>query len=64
MCRLITEENIENLGFVDWEQSRTLVDRAFTSQDKIMMVTVYVIAQWVVLSRRFGVAKAQRPEFE
>ena len=64
MCRLITEENIENLGFVDWEQSRTLVDRAFTSQDKIMMVTVYVIAQWVVLGRRFGVAKAQRPEFE
>ena len=64
MCRLITEENIENLGFVDWEQSRTLVDRAFTSQDKTMMVTVYVIAQWVVLSHRFGVAKAQRPEFE
>jgi len=27
------------------------------------MGTMYVIAQWVALSRRFGIAKAQKPEF-
>ena len=63
MCRLITEESIDALGFISWDQNRTLVDRAFTSQDKTLMGTVFVIAQWVVLSRRFGIAKAQKPEF-
>lgn len=63
MCRLITEESIDGLGFIDWDQTRTLVERAFTSQDEVLMGTMYVIAQWVALSRRFGIAKAQKPDF-
>lgn len=63
MCQLITEESIGGLGFIDWDQTRTLVERAFTSQDEVLMGTMYVIAQWVALSRRFGVAKARKPDF-
>ncbi|KAL8788671.1 MAG: hypothetical protein Q9195_007172, partial [Heterodermia aff. obscurata] len=53
MSRLITRENIEALGFLDWNRVERMVERAFGRQDKAMMGVVFVIAQWVVLSRRF-----------
>ena len=59
--RLITRENIEQLGFVDWEKTKDLVHRAFAGKDAVSMRFAFSIAQWVVLSQRFGIRRA-RPD--
>lgn len=63
MSKLITEENVEALGFLDWAQVRPMVDVAFESQAKHLMGVVFAIAQWVVLSQKFGIAKATEARF-
>lgn len=62
MCRLITKGNIDNLGFLDWEQTLHTLLQAFALQEPKLLVTTFVIAQWVVLSQRFGIAKAVKPD--
>lgn len=62
MCRLITVGNVDALGFLDWEHTQSIVHKAFETQDELLMGTVFVIAQWVVLSKRFGIARAQKPD--
>jgi len=60
--RLITKENVENLGFVDWESSKGLTAAAFgPKKDQLAMRKAFVVAQWVSLGRRFGVRKAVPP---
>ena len=50
---------MEELGFVCWERVEWLVERAFGEEkDPGSMRTALVVAEWVVLSKRFGVAKA------
>lgn len=66
MKRLITRENISRVGFLDWtcdglevgkgRNLGDLVDAAFTGngdQDRVYRL-VLCVAQWVVLTERFG----------
>lgn len=62
ISRLITEENIARLGFVDWSRCKDLVRQAFEEEKPMAMRYCLVVAEWVVLSQRFGVMTAERPE--
>ncbi|KAL8687600.1 MAG: hypothetical protein Q9224_005104, partial [Gallowayella concinna] len=59
MKTLITESNIHALGFVDWSQTKDVVELAFESQDQVKLRSVFGIAQWVVLGQRFGIPRAE-----
>lgn len=59
MSRLITRENVEGLGFLDWNRVDAMVETAFGTQDKAMMGVIFVIAQWVVLSKRFDMPSSR-----
>ncbi|KAL8962432.1 MAG: hypothetical protein Q9193_001161 [Seirophora villosa] len=59
MKKLITRETVEALGFVDWVRTEGLVEKAFREQDQVALKSAFGIAQWVVLSQRFGVPKAE-----
>jgi asparagine synthase (glutamine-hydrolysing) len=59
LAGLLTEENVEKLGFVSWPRVKWLVYRAFGEKgDPGAMRTALVVAEWVVLSQRFGVERA------
>ncbi|CAO1597023.1 hypothetical protein XANCAGTX0491_000853 [Xanthoria calcicola] len=60
MARLITQPSVENLGFIDWEKTKGLVETAFQSQDRVAMTAVFGLAQLVVLAQRFGMPRAER----
>ncbi|KAF9873700.1 asparagine synthase [Colletotrichum karsti] len=56
---LITEENVNNLGFVAWEDARDWLERGFGDDaDPRAFRKLVVTGSWVVLSREFGVKKA------
>ena len=59
--KLITEENVCKLGFVSWDKVRTLVQRAFEQKESLAFRLALVVAQWVVLSERFGIKTAVAP---
>jgi asparagine synthase (glutamine-hydrolysing) len=61
LARLLTKENIDHLGFVDLEKTSTLLDDAFVKKNPLAMRFALVVAQWVVLSQRFGIKKAEHP---
>lgn len=62
LSRLVTKENVLQLGFVDWEKAEGLIDKAFgEKKDPSAMRYAMTIAQWVVLSHKFGVARAEPP---
>ncbi|KAF2090147.1 asparagine synthase [Saccharata proteae CBS 121410] len=63
LSRLITRENVHNLGFVDWDKTKGLLERAFERQDPNAMRFAFAVAQWVVISQRFGVKKASPPSW-
>lgn len=52
MGNLVTEENVKGLGFVDWGVVEGWVERAFESQDQVLLRSVFGLAQWVVLGKR------------
>ena len=58
LLRLLTPENVERLGFVDTQEAATLVERAFDSHDQNAMRMAFNVAQWIVLSKQFGVPTA------
>ena len=58
MSRLITKQNIEALGFLDWSKMHDLVDKGFEEQEPGMLRTTFLVAQYVVLSQRFGIQTA------
>ncbi len=58
MKRLITEESVEDLGFLVSEGIEERVERCFREQDQVGMREVFVVAQFVVLGRAFEVGKA------
>ncbi|KAL0935908.1 asparagine synthase [Colletotrichum truncatum] len=61
MERLITKENIENLGFIEWNDARDWLWNAFGDEaDARAFRRLLMIGSWVVLSQRFGVKKATR----
>jgi asparagine synthase (glutamine-hydrolysing) len=56
---LLTKENVEELGFVAWRKVQGLVDWGFGPQgDPGAMRKALVVAEWVVLSKRFRVRRA------
>ena len=61
LAKLLSAENIDRLGFVNVEKTRTLVQDAFEKDNAQAMRLAIVLAQWVVLSQRFGIKRAERP---
>lgn len=57
--RLVTEENVKKLGFVDWERTKDVVSRAFEREEAKAMRTCFVLGQWIVLAERFGMGTAR-----
>ncbi|KAK4610873.1 Amidase chry2 [Fulvia fulva] len=55
---LISEENVKSLGFVSWDKVRDLTRGAFEGKEASAARLAFVVAQWVVLHRRFGVLTA------
>ncbi|KAL8715747.1 MAG: hypothetical protein Q9220_000414 [cf. Caloplaca sp. 1 TL-2023] len=62
MRKLITRKRVEGLGFVEWSMVEGLVERAFESQDQVLLRSAFGIAQWVVLGERFGIPRAEAPK--
>lgn len=59
--KLITETNIDKLGFVSWKKVQSLVRRAFEEKESLAFRLALVVAQWVVLSERFNVTAVTGP---
>ena len=59
---LMTKENIEQLGFFEWEKCKNLVENGFVHKQAGQMRVVFMITQLIELSKRFGV-KPARPEY-
>lgn len=59
--RLVTKDHVEQLGFVDWAKINGQVDRAFVEKDAVALRQTLIVAEWIVISQRFGVAKAVAP---
>ncbi|WZH45882.1 nucleophile aminohydrolase [Fusarium acuminatum] len=58
ITELVTKENVEKLGFVDWDAAQDAVDRAFNQQEALALRRAITVAQFVVLGQRFGVKTA------
>jgi asparagine synthase (glutamine-hydrolysing) len=56
--RLTSRENVDALGFVDYEETQENVRKAFQDKDHWSLRAAFTVCQLVVLSQRFGVAKA------
>lgn len=65
-ARLVTEEHVKQLGFVEWDKVKGIVDVAFVSGEGLVATRALrvanVLAQWIVLGQRFGVEPAMGPE--
>lgn len=59
---LMTQENVEELGFLDWDKCRTLVDDGFGQHDIARLRKLFVVTQFIEIGKRFGVARA-KPEY-
>ncbi|KAL1612970.1 hypothetical protein SLS60_001201 [Paraconiothyrium brasiliense] len=55
---LMTKENIEQLGFLEWEKCKTLVEDGFVHKNAVQMRKLFMVSQLVEISRRFGVKRA------
>ncbi|KAL1595958.1 hypothetical protein SLS60_009648 [Paraconiothyrium brasiliense] len=55
---LVTKENVEQLGFIDWSRVEGLAEKAFVQHEHLAYLTVLSVAQFVVFSQRFGVKRA------
>jgi asparagine synthase (glutamine-hydrolysing) len=56
--RLITRENIEKLGFLEWGMCEGLVKHAIREGDRAAFGQMILVGQFVILGKRFGVKKA------
>jgi asparagine synthase (glutamine-hydrolysing) len=61
LSTIITEENVRQLGFVSWDIASTLLDRAFVQKEALAARLAFVVAQWIVLARRFGIQTTKAP---
>ncbi|KAJ0420252.1 nucleophile aminohydrolase [Aspergillus carlsbadensis] len=59
---LVTQENVEALGFVDWEKTQGAVEKAIVDKDPFAFRAAMAAAQYVVLSKGFGVRRATAGE--
>ncbi len=56
---LLTEDNVKMLGFVNWQKVKDNLWDAFEKADVRAMRGCYVVGQWVVIGKRFGIRKAE-----
>lgn len=68
MIRIVTRENVEALGFIDWDEAQKMLQVAFAPDIDVRDVKdiwawrqVLLIAQWIVIGQRFRVKKAVAP---
>ncbi|KAL4865802.1 hypothetical protein BDV12DRAFT_199771 [Aspergillus spectabilis] len=59
--KLLTEENVKRLGFVDWNQLQDHIVKGFREGNQRCFRSSLFVAQLVVLSQRFGVKTAIDP---
>jgi asparagine synthase (glutamine-hydrolysing) len=59
MLRLVIKENIERLGFVDWERVKNIVSKSFEDSDMSSLRLAATLAQWVVLAQKFGMKQTE-----
>ncbi|KAB8270195.1 hypothetical protein BDV30DRAFT_229209 [Aspergillus minisclerotigenes] len=59
--RLLTEENVNQLGFFDNDRVQSDLVKAFRDKDGVCFQRALAVAQYVVLGQRFRVKKAQDP---
>ncbi|TDZ20945.1 Amidase chyE [Colletotrichum orbiculare MAFF 240422] len=63
MTDLINKENIEQLGFMEWDSVSQWLDEGFGDDAKPRAFRKLICtASWVVLSQRFGVKKATKEQ--
>ncbi|KAF2826988.1 glutamine-hydrolyzing asparagine synthase [Ophiobolus disseminans] len=55
---LITRENIEALGFLEWGECEGLVRHAIREGDRAAFGQMILVGQFVILGKKFGVKKA------
>jgi asparagine synthase (glutamine-hydrolysing) len=57
---LVNAETVDELGFLEWSLVKHHLSNAFgyTSDIKSLRY-IFTVAQWVILSQRFGIAKAE-----
>ena len=58
LSRLVTPENVGQLGFVSVEEGSALLEKAFMGRDAAAMRAAIVLGQWIVLSQAFGIPRA------
>ncbi|KXH40244.1 asparagine synthase [Colletotrichum simmondsii] len=59
--KLITEDSVKNLGFLEWEDVKSWLEHGFgNDSDPNAFRKLVITGSWVVLSQRFGVKKATR----
>jgi asparagine synthase (glutamine-hydrolysing) len=58
MKGLVTKKNVEGLGFLEAAGVEEKVERCFREKDSILIREVFVMAQFVVIGKRFDVGKA------
>ncbi|PYH91909.1 asparagine synthetase [Aspergillus ellipticus CBS 707.79] len=61
---LLTESNVRELGFIDWDTVQDNLKKAFRDQNPVYFRSTLGVAQLVVLGKRFGVKRAQDPKAE
>jgi asparagine synthase (glutamine-hydrolysing) len=57
--RLLTEENVRQVGFLDWDVVQSNLDKAFRDKDPFAFRFSLSAAQFIVLSQRFHVKRAE-----
>ncbi|KAH6861608.1 hypothetical protein B0T12DRAFT_347084 [Alternaria alternata] len=60
--KLLTKENVEALGFLEWDKCKDLLHDAIYDGDRPKWSQMILVGQFVILSQKFGVKKAA-PEF-
>lgn len=58
ITHLVTKENVQNLGFVDWNATEEALEQAFNKQEPLALRRAITVAQFIVLGQRFGVKPA------
>ncbi|KAK5117475.1 hypothetical protein LTR85_008860 [Meristemomyces frigidus] len=61
LSSLITRENVERLGFVDWSKCEDLVERTFDGKDQLLYRQAIWLAQIISMGMQFSVQR-WRPE--
>ncbi|KIN08789.1 hypothetical protein OIDMADRAFT_108177 [Oidiodendron maius Zn] len=59
--KLLTKENVEQVGFLDWDAVEDSLNKAYIHKDPFAMRRTLVSAQLVVLSQRFKVKRSEPP---